>query len=114
MWNLVQVELTNAAFQLVRARNGLKSGFANLNRAMGVTGAEDYVLEDLPIEVRTQRPLDSLMSDSLSHPGIPQGQGTDRIGRSQNHRHQTPILADCFGLCERRRLPGVRQHSFTG
>ena len=66
--NLVQVELTNAASQLVRARNGLKSGFANLNRAMGVTGAEDYVLEDLPIEVRPQRPLESLISDSLSHP----------------------------------------------
>jgi len=66
--DLVQVELTNAASQLVRARNGLKSGFANLNRAMGVTGAEDYVLEDLPIEVRPQRPLESLISDSLSHP----------------------------------------------
>jgi outer membrane protein len=66
--DLVQVELTNAESQLVRARNGMKSGFANLNRAMGVTGAEDYVLEDLPIEVRPQRPLESLISDSLSHP----------------------------------------------
>ena len=66
--DLVQVELTNAESQLVRARNGLKSGFANLNRAMGITGAEDYVLEDLPIEIRHQRPLDSLISDSLSHP----------------------------------------------
>jgi outer membrane protein len=66
--DLVQVELTNAESQLVRARNGLKSGFANLNRAMGVAGAEDYVLEDLPIEVRPQRPLESLISDSLSHP----------------------------------------------
>ena len=66
--DLVQVELTNAESQLVRTRNGLKSGFANLNRAMGVTGAEDYVLEDLPIEVRPQRPLESLISDSLSHP----------------------------------------------
>jgi outer membrane protein len=66
--DLVQVELTNAEFQLVRARNGLKSGFTNLNRAMGIAGAEDYVLEDLPIEVRHQRPLDSLISDSLSHP----------------------------------------------
>jgi outer membrane protein len=66
--DLVQVELTNAESLLVRARNGLKSGFANLNRAMGIMGAEDYVLEDLPIEVRPQRPLDSLVSDSLSHP----------------------------------------------
>jgi outer membrane protein len=35
---------------------------------MGITGVEDYVLEDVPIEVRAQRPLDSLISDSLSHP----------------------------------------------
>ena len=66
--DLVQVELTNAESLLVRARNGLKSGFANLNRAMGISGSEDYVLEDLPVEVRPQRPLDSLISDSLSHP----------------------------------------------
>ncbi|HET8721006.1 MAG TPA: TolC family protein, partial [Nitrospira sp.] len=66
--DLVQVELTNAESQLIRARNGLKSGFANLNRAMGIAGAEDYVLEDVPIEVRRQRPLDSLISDSLAHP----------------------------------------------
>jgi outer membrane protein len=66
--DLVQVELTNAEFLLVRARNGLKSGFANLNRAMGISGAEDYVLEDLPIEVRKQRPLDTLINDSLAHP----------------------------------------------
>jgi len=66
--DLVQVELTNAESLLVRARNGLKSGFANLNRAMGITGAEDYVLADLPIEVRPQRPLASPVSDSLSHP----------------------------------------------
>jgi outer membrane protein len=66
--DLVQVELTNAESLLVKARNGLKSSFANLNRAMGVMGAEDYVLEDVPIEVRPQRPLDMLISESLSHP----------------------------------------------
>jgi outer membrane protein len=66
--SLVQVELTNAESLLVRARNGLKSSFANLNRAMGIAGAEDYVLEDLPIEVRPQPALDTLISDSLAHP----------------------------------------------
>jgi outer membrane protein len=66
--DLVQVELTNAESLLVKARNGLKSSFANLNRAIGIAGAEDYVLEDLPIHVRPQRPLESLISDSLSHP----------------------------------------------
>ena len=66
--DLVQVELTNSESLLVKARNGLKSSFANLNRAIGIAGAEDYVLEDLPIEVRPQRSLESLISDSLSHP----------------------------------------------
>ena len=66
--DLVQVELTNSESLLVKARNGLKSSFANLNRAIGIAGAEDYVLEDLPIEVRPQRSLESLITDSLSHP----------------------------------------------
>lgn len=66
--DLVQVELTNAESLLVKARNGLRSSFANLNRAIGIAGAEDYVLEDLPIEVRAQRSLGSLIGDSLSHP----------------------------------------------
>jgi len=66
--DLVQVELTNAESLLVKARNGLKSSFANLNRAIGIAGAEDYVLEDLPIQVRPQRPLETLIGDSLTHP----------------------------------------------
>lgn len=66
--DLVQLELTNAESLLVKARNGLKASFANLNRAMGIAGAEDYVLEDLPIAIRPQRPLETLISDSLSHP----------------------------------------------
>jgi len=66
--DLVQVELTNAESLLVKARNEFKASFANLNRAMGITGAEDYVLEALPIHVRPQRPLEMLISDSLSHP----------------------------------------------
>ncbi|MGH7164512.1 MAG: TolC family protein [Nitrospiraceae bacterium] len=68
--DLVQVELTNAESVLVKARNGLKASFADLNRAMGVTSSEDYVLEDIPIAVVPQRPLDSLLSDSLSHPEL--------------------------------------------
>src|SRR5213594_1869046 len=66
--DLVQVELTNAESLLVKARNEFKASFADLNRAMGITGAEDYVLEALPIHVRPQRPLEMLISDSLSHP----------------------------------------------
>jgi outer membrane protein len=68
--DLVQVELTNAESLLLKARNDIKAGYADLNRAMGITGADDYVLEDLPIEVRPQRPLETLISESLAHPEV--------------------------------------------
>ena len=68
--DLVQVELTNAESQLVQARNELKASFADLNLAMGIAGQEDYVLEDVSIDVRPQRPLDALLADSLSHPAL--------------------------------------------
>ena len=70
----VQVELTNAESALVKARNDVKSGFANLNRAMGIDGSEDYVLEDIPIEVRSLPPLDRLLSSSRSHPELKRAQ----------------------------------------
>jgi outer membrane protein len=68
--NLVQVELTNAQSSLVRARNDLRASFAELNRAMGITGPEDYILEDIPVEVRSPRPLEALIAESLSHPEL--------------------------------------------
>lgn len=66
----MRVELVNAESLLVRSRNDLKSSFADLNRAMGVAGREDYVLEDLAVTVTPPRPLESLVSDSLSHPEL--------------------------------------------
>ncbi|MEW6543538.1 MAG: TolC family protein [Nitrospirota bacterium] len=68
--DLVQVELTNAESLLIKARNDLKASFADLNRAIGVAGQEDYVLEDIPVEVRPQRSLETLIADSLSHPEL--------------------------------------------
>lgn len=68
--DLVQVELTNAESALVKSRNDLKASFADLNRAMGIAGPEDYVLEEVPIEVRPQRSLESLITDSLAHPEL--------------------------------------------
>lgn len=65
---LVQVELTNAESQLVKAKNDLKASYADLNRAMGINGLDEYVLEDVSIQVKPQRPLDRLITDSLSHP----------------------------------------------
>ena len=69
-WSLMRVELVNAESFLVRSRNDLRSSFADLNRAMGVVGREDYVLEDIAIDVKPSRTLDSLISDSLSHPEL--------------------------------------------
>jgi len=69
-FDLARVELVNAQSLLVRSRNDLKSSFADLNRAMGIAGAEDYVLEDVSIEVRPQQTLESLITESLSHPEV--------------------------------------------
>lgn len=73
--DLVQVELTNAESLLIRARNDLKASFADLNRAMGLAGREDYVLEDLSVSPRPQRTLESLIADSLSHPELQRAKG---------------------------------------
>jgi outer membrane protein len=68
--DLVRVELVNAESLLVRSRNDLKSSFADLNRAMGIQGSEDYTLEDVAIDVRAQRALDDLIAESLAHPEL--------------------------------------------
>jgi outer membrane protein len=68
--NLVQVELTNAESLLLKARNDLKASFADLNRAMGIEGADDYVLEDIPTAVRPPAALETLITDSQSHPEV--------------------------------------------
>lgn len=81
--DLVQVELTNAEASLVRARNNLKASFAELNRAMGITGPEDYVLEDVPIEVIRQPPLETLIANSLSHPELKRAQEQARSAEAK-------------------------------
>ena len=68
--NLVRVELVNAESLLIRSRNDLKSSFADLNRTMGIQGPEDYTLEDVAIDVKTQRALNDLITDSLAHPEL--------------------------------------------
>ena len=68
--SLVRVELVNAESLLVRSRNDLKSSFADLNRAMGIVGSEDYTLEDVAIDVTAPRALGDLISDSLAHPEL--------------------------------------------
>jgi outer membrane protein len=68
--DLMRVELVNAESLLVRSRNDFKASFADLNRAMGIAGSEDYTLEDVAIDVRAQRALGDLIADSLTHPEL--------------------------------------------
>lgn len=68
--NLVKVELVNAESLLVRSRNDLKSSFADLNRAMGIAGSDDYTLEDVLTTVTPPRALGDLIADSLAHPEL--------------------------------------------
>jgi outer membrane protein len=56
-FDLAHVELVNAQSLLVRSRNDLKASYADLNRTMGIAGADDYVLEDISVEVRPQKTL---------------------------------------------------------
>jgi outer membrane protein len=69
-FDLVRVELVNAESLLVKTRNDLRASFADLNRAMGLGGSDDYVLEDVSTDVRTTKALDDLINDSLSHPEL--------------------------------------------
>ncbi|MGH6893284.1 MAG: TolC family protein, partial [Dongiaceae bacterium] len=68
--DFVRVELVNAESLLIRSRNDLKSSFADLNRAMGIPGSEDYTLEDVATDVKVQRALGDLIADSLTHPEL--------------------------------------------
>jgi outer membrane protein len=81
--DLVQVELTNAEAALVRARNNLKASFAELNRAMGITGPDDYVLEEIPIEITSPQPLEALIAKSLTHPELKRAQEQARSAEAK-------------------------------
>ena len=81
--DFVQVELTNAESSLVKARNGLKASFADLNRAMGMAGSDDYVLEDIPTEIRSLPLLDSLIESSRLHPELKKAQEQRRSAEAK-------------------------------
>lgn len=81
--DLVQVELTNAESALVKARNNLKASFADLNRAMGIQGSDDYVLEDIAIEVRPLQPLDTFLASSRLHPELKRAQEQQRSAEAK-------------------------------
>jgi outer membrane protein len=50
---------------LLQARNELRAAFAGLNNAMGVRGAEDYTLENLPASVASLDTMESLITQAL-------------------------------------------------
>ena len=62
---LVQVQLSDAEFFAIRARNDLVAAFADLTNAMGVEGAATYSLEDLPVTVEPPRTLDALVGEAM-------------------------------------------------
>jgi outer membrane protein len=63
---LVQVQLSDAEFAVIQARNDLSSAFAELNNAMGTERAPLYELEDVPVEVIPPDLLDSLLVEAKS------------------------------------------------
>jgi outer membrane protein len=63
--DFMSVELKNAEIQLVQAKNELRAAFAGLNNTMGVRGAEDYTLEDLPAASASSSTLETLIAQAL-------------------------------------------------
>jgi outer membrane protein len=61
---LVQVQLADAEFSVIQARNDLSSAFAELNNAMGIEGPSVYELEDVPVTVGEPDRLDSLLAEA--------------------------------------------------
>ncbi len=62
---LVQVQLSDAEYLVIRARNDLAAAFADLNNAMGVEGPAAYRLEDLPVMIEAPRTLGDLVSEAF-------------------------------------------------
>jgi outer membrane protein len=62
---LVHVQLSDAEFLVIRARNDLAAAFADLSNAMGVEGPATYSLEELPVLVEPPRTLDDLVGEAM-------------------------------------------------
>ena len=63
---LVQVQVSDAEFSVIQARNDLSSAFAELNNAMGIEGAAAYNLEEVPVTVAQPDLLDALLGEAQS------------------------------------------------
>jgi len=62
---LVLVQLSDAEFLVIRARNDLTAAFADLNNAMGVEEPAAYSLEEIPVTVESPRTLDGLVVEAM-------------------------------------------------
>ncbi len=62
---LVQVQLSDAEYLVIRARNDLVAAFADLNNAMGVEVPAAYSLEEMPGKVEQPRLLDELVGEAM-------------------------------------------------
>src|SRR5438094_8936174 len=62
---LVQVQLSDAEFLVIRARYDLTTGFAALHSAMGIEGPAAYTLEEIPIPVESPRALSDLVGEAM-------------------------------------------------
>jgi outer membrane protein len=89
--DFISVELRNAEVQLLQAKNELRAAFAGLNNAMGVRGAEDYTLEDLPAVAASLNTLETLITQALGD--RPEVLGTtDRIKQADERLSSAQAL----------------------
>src|SRR5713226_2477121 len=62
---LVQVQLSDAEFLVIRDRNDLAAAFADLNNAMGIEGSAAYLLEEIPVTVESPQALADLLAEAM-------------------------------------------------
>src|SRR5438094_1385365 len=68
---LIQVQLSDAEFLVIRARNDLAAAFADLNNAMGVEGPVTYTMGEIPVRVGPPRARDGLVREGRDRrPGV--------------------------------------------
>ncbi len=61
---LIQVQLSDAEFLVIRARNDLTTGFAELNNAIGIEGSATYTLEEVSPSVEPPQALGDLLTEA--------------------------------------------------
>jgi outer membrane protein len=62
---LVQVQLSDAEFLVIRDRNDLAAAFADLNNAMGIEGSATYSLGEIPVTVESPQALADLLAEAM-------------------------------------------------